>query len=101
MNFCVRLNVVDGNQVKVLLDGPMIVRDSVEIKTEFAALLQKCHQAEIHLDGITRIDIAGLQLLTALRQSATTAGKSFTFANSSAQVQTIISLAGFTKLLMC
>ena len=100
MSFSVHLNTVDQNAVKVSLEGELIVREADAIHKEFIALLSQYTNAQINLDGVSRIDIAGFQLLAALKKSSDASRKSFTLcANTSESIRSALSLSGFTHLL--
>ncbi|MDQ5908207.1 MAG: hypothetical protein QG599_298 [Pseudomonadota bacterium] len=67
-------------EVEVLLSGRLIINEAGEWREEWVNRLAECEQLIVDTRELTAVDVAGLQLLIALRRSARQAGKSIRFA---------------------
>ncbi len=60
---------------RVVLSGGLTVREAEARRTEFLAVLADAGRIELETRGLDAVDVAGLQLLIALRHSAREAGR--------------------------
>ncbi|MBS7566792.1 STAS domain-containing protein [Mucilaginibacter sp. Bleaf8] len=99
MSFEVRLDSVSENTAKIFLEGSLIVRDAAAIQAELLTILRTYSRANIHLQNIERIDVAGLQLLSALKKSVEVEGKRIQLLfEPDEYLQRVLALSGFTHL---
>ncbi len=99
MSFTVRSDSANMQKVNIFIEGDLIVRDAAEIKNALVNFLQNHNQADVYLHNISRIDIAGLQLLAALKKGAVISGKTFQlFADHSIYLQNILAISGYNNL---
>lgn len=99
MSITVRLDSVSEDSAKISLEANLIVRDAAIIKSELLAILHTYTKVDVYLQHITRIDVAGLQLLWALKKSADATGKHFQiFFENPGCLQDTITISGFTHL---
>jgi ABC-type transporter Mla MlaB component len=99
MSMIVRLESVRKDWAKISLEGDLIVRDAAIIKSELITILHTYTNADLYLQHINRIDVAGFQLLSALKKSADATGKHFQiFFESPGSLQDTITISGFTHL---
>lgn len=75
---------IDGEYLRLTIDGAMTVYEASESKSELLAALADGAGLEIDLAGVDEIDTAGLQLLVLTRREGAQAGKPVRLADPSA-----------------
>jgi len=58
-----------GNTTKLIVEGNLVLANSVKIKNQFIDLLKKDKESEIVLDNVNDIDLSFLQLLLSIYKS--------------------------------
>lgn len=69
----------DSQQVKILIEGELVIKNSKQIKDKLIAGLAQFQQVELELKNIQRIDLSALQLFLAMRKSGIKQGKQVNF----------------------
>lgn len=77
---------VDGECLRLSVDGAMTIYEASESKSELLAALADGRGLEIDLAGVEEIDTAGLQLLVLTQREGRRTGKPVRLAGSSAAV---------------
>ncbi|MEW5800960.1 MAG: STAS domain-containing protein [bacterium] len=76
------------------LEGEVTINEAARLKETLLGLLSTQEPVTINLEGITRIDTSGLQLLYAAHQTAIHQGKNFSLVNPSLSFMQAAKLAG-------
>ena len=58
-----------GNTTRLIVEGNLVLANSVSIKEEFIELIKKDKQPEIVLNNVSDIDLSFLQLLISMRKT--------------------------------
>lgn len=87
---------LDEGSCNVCLEGELTIYHVAELKSELLDMLDRCTQMNIHLDKISEIDTAGLQLLMLVKQESSRAQKHVFLIDHSPPVLELIDLFGLT-----
>ena len=82
------------NKIYLKLEGELGIRDASGLKEVLLKQLTKEKPIEINLEGMSKIDTAGLQLLYAARETAVQKGKVFSLRKPSVAFLEALKLAG-------
>jgi len=89
-----------GENVRLLLEGQLIMKNADLIKKELIAALNSSENIELAFKNIIKIDLAILQLLIALQKSASRLGKNLTLdIELTDTINSVIRNSGLEKLL--
>jgi ABC-type transporter Mla MlaB component len=84
---------------RILLEGEWTVKQTIAIHQELIAQIDKYESVEVVLQQITSLDITGIQLLYAIRQSAIAANKQCRFELAiSHELEQLLAHTGFAHL---
>jgi len=79
---------------RIAITGELSIYTALELKNTLLAGLSANAELELDLSGVSEFDAAGLQLLVAIKQEATAAGKVLRFTGHSPAVLDLLDLSG-------
>ncbi|ABK43153.1 anti-sigma-factor antagonist [Magnetococcus marinus MC-1] len=69
---------VEGSSARLQLTGDLTIQQAAELKESCVQAVQSGDSLVLNLSGVTRIDLAGLQILCAMHRALVDEGKSLT-----------------------
>jgi len=87
-----------GNSLAIALQGELTFASLPDVFSNLKDLFMENTQLAIDLSGITRIDSAGIQLLCALKRTASAKNKNVKFFNHSPSVIDLLEIYGLVGL---
>ena len=82
----------DNGVCHLRMDGELSIYHAAEIKPEIFEALDRCVQMNLHLDSVSEIDTAGLQILILMKREAVRAGKPLHLIDHSPAIMELIDL---------
>lgn len=84
------------NTTKAVLSGELTIYDATAFRDRLLALLSSTEHLSIDAQAISEVDLAGVQVLVALRNEAAQRGATFTLARAAPSLTQALKLLGLT-----
>lgn len=84
----------ENDMIVLEVEGDIIINTISNCKNSFSPFVNKSKDITLSLSGVTKIDTSGFQLLMSIRREIIKKNRTFTIADSSAEIIKIFRLYG-------
>jgi len=90
-----------GDLGLLILEGEMTIDHAEELKSAFMETLKSCGSLDLNMEGVSKVDIFGLQVLCAAHRSAMKIDKKLTLIGQPDALRNTIDMAGYGRTAAC